>query len=96
MHSLGLPLALLGLSGQLPSVASMVIHESIQSVPFGWTESSKPADDTPMMLQVALAYQNMDELVSTASTHSEEPSLTPYRLVVSMRAPPQVTATANS
>lgn len=63
MYGVALPLVVFGLYGQLLEVAGVVLHESIEAVPFGWTETSRPAEDTPMNLQVALAYQNIDELV---------------------------------
>lgn len=58
-----LPAVGLGLSLATPALAA-VLHEQLASVPNGWTQVGVPADSDTMVLQVALAQQNLDKLES--------------------------------
>lgn len=42
--------------------AALVIHESLSTLPSGWTLSGVPDVDTPIQLSVALSLQNIDQL----------------------------------
>lgn len=55
-----LPVVSLYLSLALPTFA--VVHEQLATVPTGWTQVGAPAEDDTMILQIALAQQNLDQL----------------------------------
>lgn len=44
----------------LPTFAA--VHEQLATVPTGWTQVGAPAEDDTMILQIALAQQNLDQL----------------------------------
>ncbi|OKL58539.1 Tripeptidyl-peptidase sed4 [Talaromyces atroroseus] len=50
--------------------AALVAHESLASLPSGWTKVSTPDADTTIQLSVALALQNVDQLESTLQSLS--------------------------
>jgi tripeptidyl-peptidase-1 len=54
----------------LPIVKALVLHEQVHTVPAGWSLSSAPDNDTQIVLQVALAQQNIDQLESRLSSVS--------------------------
>lgn len=56
---------------------ALALHEQIASVPAGWSLTSAPSEDTQLVLQVALAQQNIDQLESTLSSVST-PSSSSY------------------
>jgi tripeptidyl-peptidase-1 len=54
----------------LPVVKALVLHEQVSNIPAGWSLSSAPAEDTQVVLQVALAQRNIDQLESRLSSVS--------------------------
>jgi tripeptidyl-peptidase I len=50
--------------------AALVSHESLASLPSGWTQVSTPDAETTVQLSVALALQNLDQLESTLQSVS--------------------------
>ena len=42
--------------------ASAALHEQLAAVPTGWTQVGAPAENDTMILQIALAQQNLDQL----------------------------------
>ena len=55
-----LPAVSLWLSLALPTLAA--IHEQLAAVPVGWTQVGAPSENDTMILQIALAQQNLDQL----------------------------------
>ncbi|KAF6219654.1 hypothetical protein HO133_004123 [Letharia lupina] len=55
-----LPAASLWLSLTLSTFAA--IHEQLATIPLGWTQVGAPAENDTMILQIALAQQNLDQL----------------------------------
>lgn len=53
-----------------PVVKALVLHEQVSNIPAGWSLSSAPAEDTQVVLQVALAQRNIDQLESRLSSVS--------------------------
>ena len=54
----------------LPVVKALVLHEQVSTIPSGWSFTSAPQNDTQIVLQVALAQQNIDQLESRLSSIS--------------------------
>jgi tripeptidyl-peptidase-1 len=54
----------------LPMVKALVLHEQVSTIPAGWSFTSTPDNDTQIVLQVALAQQNIDQLESRLSSVS--------------------------
>ena len=54
----------------LPLVKALVLHEKVSDIPAGWSFTSAPDNDTQIVLQVALAQQNIDQLESRLSSVS--------------------------
>ena len=54
--------ATLWVSFLLPAFAA--VHEKLAALPYGWTEVGAPAETDTMVLQIALAQQNLDKLDS--------------------------------
>lgn len=54
----------------ISSVEALVLHEQVANIPAGWTLESASSDDTQVVLQVALAQQNLDQLESRLSSVS--------------------------
>lgn len=46
----------------LPAVRALVLHEQVPTAPAGWSLSSAADNDAQIVLQVALAQQNIDQL----------------------------------
>lgn len=44
--------------------AALVAHESLATLPSGWTQVGSPDNDTSIQLSVALTLQNIDQLES--------------------------------
>lgn len=61
----------------LPAVKALVLHEQVSTIPAGWSLTSAPDNDTQIVLQVALAQQNIDQLESRLSSVST-PSSSSY------------------
>jgi tripeptidyl-peptidase-1 len=61
----------------LPMVTALVLHEQVSTIPAGWSFTSAPDNDTQIVLQVALAQQNIDQLESRLSSVST-PSSSSY------------------
>jgi tripeptidyl-peptidase-1 len=61
----------------LPVVTALVLHEQVSTIPAGWSFASAPDNDTQIVLQVALAQQNIDQLESRLSSVST-PSSSSY------------------
>jgi tripeptidyl-peptidase-1 len=45
-------------------VSGAALHEQLASVPAGWSHTDTPSDDTQLVMQIALAQQNIDQLES--------------------------------
>jgi tripeptidyl-peptidase-1 len=60
-----------------PVINALVLHEQVSGIPTGWTFTSASDDDTQIVLQVALAHQNIDQLESRLSSVST-PSSSSY------------------
>lgn len=54
----------------LPVVKALVLHEQVSTIPSGWSFTSAPDKDAQIVLQVALAQQNIDQLESRLSSIS--------------------------
>lgn len=61
---------LVAASFALPVIEALVLHEQVSSIPTGWTFTSASDNDTQIVLQVALAQQNIDQLESRLSSVS--------------------------
>lgn len=57
-----LPAVSLWFSLSLPTLAA--VHEQLATIPLGWTQVGAPAENDTMILQIALAQQNLDQLDS--------------------------------
>jgi tripeptidyl-peptidase-1 len=54
----------------LPVIKALVLHEQVSGIPTGWSFTSASDNDTQIVLQVALAHQNIDQLESRLSSVS--------------------------
>jgi hypothetical protein len=54
----------------LSMVRALVLHEQVSTVPAGWSFTSAPDNETQIVLQVALAQQNINQLESRLSSVS--------------------------